>query len=111
VSVSDEVTSGELARSIQELKLMVGGLIGRNEYASDQRALLYRLDELARDLDRERQDRDLAIAAVHQRISDEGKTRAEHRMNWRAWLLTGVLPALATLLGVVLALLFANGGH
>lgn len=106
-----EITNGELARGIAELKGMVGGLVGRAEYNSDQRAILYRLEELARDLEQERLDRAREVAAVGQRVTDQAQAGTQHRIRWHDRLMMGVLPALAALLVGLITLLAARGGH
>lgn len=106
-----DITNGELARGITELKTMVGGLVGRAEYNSDQRAVLYRLEELARDLEQERHDRDREVTAVSRRVADLAQAGTQHRIRWHDRLMMGVLPALAALLVGLLTYLAAHGGH
>jgi hypothetical protein len=121
VVVADDVTTGELARSIGELKSMVGGLISRHEYAADQRAVGYRFSEFATDIQDLRNQHNDDVKALHDRITDQGKAfneqiakdrqRAEdNRVNWRGHLLTGVIPALVALAGVLVTIYVKQHG-
>jgi hypothetical protein len=121
IVADDTVTTGELSRSIAELKLMVGGLISRDVYAADQRAAGYRFSEFAADIQDLRNQHNEDVKALHDRITDQGKAfneqiakdrqRAEdNRVNWRGHLLTGVLPALVALAGVLVTIYVKQHG-
>jgi hypothetical protein len=106
----DTVTTGELSRSIAELKLMVGGLINRNEYAADQRAAGYRFAELAADIQELRQQHNDDIKAINDRITKDRQQADESRVNWRGHLLTGVIPALVAFAGVLVTIYVKQHG-
>jgi hypothetical protein len=116
--VADEPTNGELARQLADIKLMLAAVVGHPEYAADKRYLDSRFADLASDLaeerhqraaaiEQERRDRDTAVKAVSERI-DAGR---DTRMHWRSLVLTGVLPALVALLGVIVTIALSHGGH
>lgn len=107
--MTDEPSNGELARGIAEIKLM---LISRDRYESDQQGIKYRLDELSRDLDEERRERASAVNAANDRITAKAKAAQDHHWHWRELMWQGALPALATILGCLVALWAAHtGGH
>jgi hypothetical protein len=111
--VGDEVTTGELARRLADIQQMLATLVGRDMYLSDKQGTEWRLAELASDLERERQERAADVKAVNGRLDAQAKAGAEHRMHWRALLLTGVLPAAVTLIGILVTLWISHhgGGH
>jgi hypothetical protein len=121
--VADEPTNGELARRLEEIRQMLGGVVGHPEYAADKRALDYRLSSLSGELgderrdrvaaiDQERRERSDAVKAVNDRITDQAKAGLEHRRHWRELMWQGALPALATIIVGLLALWAAHsGGH
>jgi hypothetical protein len=117
----DEPTNGELARRLADIQQMLGNVVGRPEYSSDQRAVAYRLADLERELAGERTERATAVAqeraertadvkAVHDRITAEAREGAEHRQHWRALLMTGALPAAVALIGILVTLWIAHHG-
>jgi len=124
--MTSEPTNGELARRLEDIQRMLSGVVGHPEYEADKRGSDFRLSEVERDLAEERReraaaigqeraDRAEAIREVNQRISDQAKAGAEHRMHWRELLLTGVLPAVVALVGVLVTILLnyhgGGGGH
>lgn len=106
----DEPTNWELARQLQDIKQMLGVVVGLPEYAADRRALDYRLDELRRDLQAERRERAEDVKAVNDRLDSQAKAGVEHRMHWRSLLWTGALPAFVALAGVLVTLWIAHSG-
>lgn len=117
----DQPTNGELARRLEEIRQMLGGVVGHPEYAADKRALDYRLSSLSGELSEERHDRvaaveqerrerSEAIKAVNDRITSQVRDGVENRRHWRELLWQGALPALATIAVGLLALWAAHGG-
>lgn len=106
-----DITNGELARGIAELKGMVGGLIGRAEYTADQRSAERRFAELLAGIEDARRQHAEDIRELHQRITDQARSGSEHRMRWHDRVMIGVLPAIAALLVGLITLLAAHGGH
>jgi hypothetical protein len=104
-------SNGELARGIADLKAMVASLIGRAEYAAFQQGLEYRFSELTRLAEAERLARENDVKELTERLNNQAKTGAEHRMHWRSVILTGVLPALVTGLGILVTWIISHGGH
>lgn len=119
----DEPTNGELARGIGDLKAMVGALVSRAEYTVWQDNVVYRLAELARDLDeerraridaieQERRERAEAMKAVNDRFDAQAKAVGESRTRWHDRLWQGALPALVALIGVLVTIILSHhGGH
>lgn len=109
--MGEEITNGELARGIAELKAMVGGLIGRAEYSADQRSSERRFTEIAADLEDVRRVHAEDVRVLHDRITEQAKAGTEHRMRWHDRLMMGLLPAIAALLVGLITLVATNGGH
>lgn len=121
--MTDEPSNGELARRLDDIRHMLGSVVGHPEYAADKRALDYRLtdmgDEIAQErrdrvdaIDLERRERAEAVKAVNDRITEQATAGLEHRRHWRELLWQGALPALATIVIGLLALWAAHyGGH
>lgn len=119
--MTSEPTNGELERRLQDIQRSLSGVVGHPEYDADKRGADFRLSEVERDLAEERRERASAITQeraeraeaireVHQRITEQAKTSADHRMQWRGLLLTGVLPAAVALLGVLVTLWITHHG-
>lgn len=100
---------------------MLAGVVGHPEYEADKRGSDFRLSEVERDLaeerrervsgiSQERADRAEAIREVHQRITDQAKANAEHKMQWRSLVWQGALPAVVALIGVLVTLYLAYHG-
>ena len=117
----DQPTNFELARRLEEIRQMLGGVVGHPEYAADKRALDYRLSSLSGELgderrdrvaaiDQERRERADAVKAVNDRIDEQARAGLENRRHWRELLWQGALPALATIAVGLLALWAAHGG-
>jgi hypothetical protein len=100
VVVADEPSNGELGRRLDDLFRLVSGLVGRAEYAADQRALEHRLTNLDRDIEDLRTQHAKDIDAV-----------SASRLSWRAIFYTGILPALLVLVGVLVQIWLATRGH
>lgn len=110
--MGDEVTTGELARRLEDIRQLLATLVGRDVYLSDKQGTEWRLNELARDLQRERDERAADVKAVNDRLDTQAKAGVEHRMHWRALVLTGVLPAVVALFGIIVTLWISHhGGH
>lgn len=107
----DEVTTGELARRLDDIQRLLTGVVGHPEYAADKRGLDYRFGEVKADIEDLRRVHADDVRELHARISEQARAGVEHRMHWRSLLLTGVFPALMTGLGVLVAWLVAHGGH
>lgn len=111
--MADEPTNSELAWRLDRIQDTLVGLVGHPEYLADKRAADYRMAEIERRIAEEARERAADVEALHQRISDQAKAGAEHRMQWRSLLWTGALPALVTLIGVIVSIWIAHqgGGH
>lgn len=110
--MSDEPSNWELARSLNDIKLMLAGLVSHAQYDSDERNRLYRFDELGRDIADERRDREKAIKAINDRIDAHEQKGASHREHWRTLLYTGMLPAaVAAVIGILTLYFTLRGGH
>jgi hypothetical protein len=109
--VGDDITNGELARRLDELRAIMQSLVGRPEYAADQRSVEHRFADLERTLAEERRARAGEIKTVNDRITDQAKQAAEHRQGWRTVVYTGIVPALVVLLGIFVQLWLARGGQ
>jgi hypothetical protein len=107
--VSDEPTNGELARRLDDIYRTLQGSIGQPQYVADQRRIDDRLEDLRRGDAEERRDREAAVRAVHQRITDELASAANNKLSWRTILYTGVIPALIVLLSILVQI-WLHGG-
>lgn len=119
--MTSEPTNGELERRLQDIQRMLSAVVGVPEYAADKRASDFRQSEVERDLAEERRERSAAISQeradraeaireVSQRMTEQAKAGLEHRMHWRGLLLTGVLPAVVALLGILVTLWISHHG-
>ena len=79
---------------------MLAGLVLYPEYRESQRGIDRRFEELAADIEELRRQHEQTV-----------KASAEHRMQWRSVILTGVLPALVTALGILVTVIISHGGH
>ena len=108
--MADEVSTGELARRLDTIQVILASLVGRAEYGADLRATEHRLAELAADIDDARRQHAEDIRAVHQRMTDAARDAKEHRLSWRTAFWSGILPALVVLLGILVQVWLANSG-
>jgi hypothetical protein len=109
--VGEEPSAGEIGRRLDEIRSMLGGVVGHPEYAADRRALDYRLGALEEDLMSERREREAAVKAVTDLIGAQARAAMDRRWHWRELLWMGALPALATVIAGLVALLLSHGGH
>lgn len=96
----DEPSNGELGRRLDEIRILVQGLVSRPEYAADQRALEHRLTGLERDIEDVRTQHAKDIDAV-----------TASRLSWRGIFYTGIVPAVLVLIGVLVQIWLATRGH
>lgn len=112
--MSDEPTNSELARRLDAIQLLLQSLpqslVGRAEYAADQRALEHRFAELAADVEDVRRQGAENNRVVHQRISDSEKTSAGHRQHWQQLIYMGLIPALVVAAGTLVTIWLGQGG-
>jgi hypothetical protein len=112
VDVGDDLqpSNAELAWRLERIQDTLNGVIGRPEYLSDKQALDYRFTEVKGHIDDLRRVHADDVRELHARITEQAKTGVEHRYHWRTMLLTGVLPALATIAGIVATIIISRGG-
>lgn len=112
--MADDVSTGELARRLDEVLRRLGDLVSRPEYTADQRHWEHRFTDLERDLAEERKSREAVTAEergerkaadqkLHDRIDSAGTNR-------RQTLFSGWLPVLLFLVGTAVNLLLAFRG-
>jgi hypothetical protein len=114
--VSDEPSNGELGRRLDSIQQTLGSMraevVGRLEYAADQRAAERQFREIAAGLEEIRRQHTEDIRDVRDELAEQGRARVEHRRHWRELVWQGALPALMTLTVGLLALWAAHsGGH
>jgi hypothetical protein len=109
--VAEDPSNWELARRLDDIHRLLGGLVGDREYKADQRGTERRLAGLEDDLAEERRERAEAVRAVRELVETQAKRAAEGRMSWRSALWTGLLPALVAAIGVIVTVLLSHGGH
>jgi hypothetical protein len=98
--VADEPSNGELGRRLDEIRILVQGLVSRPEYSEYQRSMEHRLTNLDRD-----------INDIRMQHAEDVKNLASNRLSWRAIAYTGLLPALLVLAGVLVNIWIATRGH
>lgn len=108
--MADEPSNAELAWRLQRIQDTLSGVVGRPEYDADKRSADYRFADLARDLAEERRERTEAVKAVRELVAAQARNAGENRMHWRSLILTGVLPALVALIGVIVTIALSHGG-
>ncbi|HEY9367573.1 hypothetical protein [Streptomyces sp.] len=101
--MADEVSTGELARRIDEVKGILQGLVSRPEYSSDQRHVEHRFTEIERDIEVEKAAREAADKALHERMDKSGT-------NWRQTVFSGLVPGVFFLLTMAVTILLAFRG-
>lgn len=114
--MGDEVTTGELGRRLDTIQQTLGTMraevVGRLEYAADQRAGERQFREIAAALEEVRRLHVEDIRDVRDELAEQARGRIEHRRHWRELVWQGALPALMTLIVGLLALWAAHsGGH
>lgn len=109
--MADEVSTGELARRLDEVLRTLQGLVSRGEYNSDQRHWEHRFTDLERDLAEERKTREAAVAderterkAADQKIYEQ---MDKSGTNWRQTLFSGLLPSLFLLISLAVTVTLA----
>lgn len=97
----DEVSLGELARRMDELKVMLRDLVSRGEYATDQRHIERRFGELERDLEVERQARQAADKEIKEQVTSATSTSGT---NIRQAIYSGLIPGVLFLISVLITM-------
>jgi hypothetical protein len=123
--LSDEVSTGELARRLDQIMQVLQGLVGRSEYTEYQRHLEHRFAELVADmeekrriherdvdalrvqLDEERAHREKADDAIKKQIAEDDKGRG---VNIRQAIFSGLVPAILLLITILVGFLQLKGG-
>lgn len=108
--MADDITNGELARRLDDLRHMLADLVGRPEYQADQRGTDRRLLDLERDLESLQQQHAKDNEAVYRHIAEQVKAAAERHQSWRTIVYTGLIPAAVVLIGILVQLLLAHSG-
>ena len=108
----NEVSTGELARRLDEIARLLQGLVGRGEYTEYQRLIEHRFTELERDHAEERtarrveqvEERQARKAAIKE-LRDEFKAEStQSGSNVRQAIYSGLIPGVVFLLGVLFSL-------
>jgi hypothetical protein len=108
--VADDVSTGELARRLDQVLQIVQTLVSRPEYSSDQRhhesrftEIGRRIDDVERDIADERSARKEGDRVLHERMDKTGS-------NWRTNLWQG-LAAVLILVGIAVNIWTATRGR
>jgi hypothetical protein len=115
-ALSDEVSTGELYRGLQEIKTAVGRLVSHDQFDESQRHVMHRLAEHDREIEAERHAREAAIdaeqkareAAVEKIHTERAAARQANRAAFLACI--GAIVA-AIAVAAVLAWVSGKGGH
>ena len=107
--MADDITNGELARRLDDLRGAVARLIGRDEYAADQRGDDRRFADLARDIAAVREQLTDDVKELRDDMAEAKRSSAEHRQSWRTVIYTGLIPAAVVLLSVLVQLWLSRG--
>lgn len=105
--MTDEVSTGELARRMDELKDMVRDLVSRGEYATDQRHIEHRFTSLERDLLEEREARKSADKETKDQVTS---ATTQSGTNVRQAIYSGIIPAILFLVGMLITISQTRGG-
>lgn len=105
--MSDEVSTGELARRLDTIQNLLQGLVSRVEYTADQRLSERRFTELERDLEAERIRRHTEIKELRNEIAASAK---EKGMSVRQGVYSGLIPSLLMLVSVVVTIILTMTG-
>jgi hypothetical protein len=118
----DEPTNAELGRRVDFLDRELGNRVSHAVYMADQRTAELRFAEMGAGLAdvRSQHAADVAelkrqhtedLRVLREELAEQAKAGTEQRMHWRSLILTGVLPALVTGLGILVTWLISRGGH
>jgi hypothetical protein len=112
--VPDEPTNSELARRLDAIQGLLQTLpqtmVGRAEYASDQRGVEHRFAELAADIEDVRHQHTEDTRALHERISNTTQNSVANRQHWQHLIYTGLMPTIVAIAGVIGALWLGSHG-
>lgn len=94
-------TNWELGRRLDDIqRTLLTSVVGQPEYISDRRGTERRLDDVERD-----------VEAIGKRIDSHEAAHQASGLHWRTLLWTGLLPAVATILAVLVTAYLTHGGR
>ncbi|MGH3369309.1 MAG: hypothetical protein ACRDPR_04855 [Nocardioidaceae bacterium] len=102
--MADDVSTGELARRLDQLLQIVQTLVSRPEYTADHRHAEHRFTEIERDIAAEQAAREAAVREVHERIDKETTKKDTDR---RQLLFSGLVPSVLVLASIAVSVLLA----
>jgi hypothetical protein len=106
--VADEPSNAELARRLADIALLLQQVVGRPEYAADQRHTEHRFTEIERDIEDVKKTHSKDIEAIRGLLDKAAEKRGT---DWKQAIYSGLLPAvfLAITLLVTILLAFKGG--
>lgn len=116
--MSDEISTGELARRLDEFARLLQGLVSRVEYTEYQRHVEHRFTELEHDILEKRHAHDEDMREIRAELNavraELAKTREsgtrESGVNFRQAIYSGLIPAILLLVTLLVGFLQIKGG-
>jgi hypothetical protein len=111
--VADEVSTGELARRLDEIVRLLQGLVSRVEYTEYQRHVEHRFTELEHDILEKRHAHDEDMRELRTELnamrSEITKVRDSGGVNFRQSVYSGLIPAILLLVTLLVGFLQIKG--
>jgi hypothetical protein len=107
----EDPSNAELGRRLDGIAGLIQGLIGRAEYAADQRGIEHRFTEHERDLSELRRCIEDGLRETGQRITDQEKAVSAQRRHWQDLIYTGIIPAIVAAIAIIVQWLLLGGTH
>lgn len=106
--MSDDPSNAELGRRLDDLRILVQGLVSRDAYAADQRSTDYRFAGLKAELAEAQSD----VSELRRDFAQHVRESAQHedtgRRHWQTIILTGLLQAVIAV-GAILVTIWTKG--
>lgn len=111
--MTDEPSTRELARRLDEILRLLQGLVSRAEYTADQRHSEHRFNELEHDILEKRHAHDEDVRELRTELNtirDQlAKTRDSSGVNFRQAVYSGLIPAILLLVTLLVGFLQIKG--
>lgn len=109
-----EPSNAELARRLDGITVLLQQVVGRPEYAADQRHTEHRITEVERDVSDVRQALNDAVKTILERMErheEDHKLRdKEKTAGWKQFLYSGIAPFAVGVLLIVVGAWMSKGG-
>jgi hypothetical protein len=98
--VADDPSNAELGRRLDDLRIMVQGLVGRDVYKADRRAFDLQFAEAQADIAEGKQHHAELRRDLAEHIKHATESEGTSRRHWQTIILTGLLQAAISIVAV-----------